>query len=117
MRDLVVAAFVSGAVALLSSGGVVVAISRLRGAWSSELVAEDLSLDLGASNLVSSDCRSSVLAVPDFIGAAVSVVGTVGTVGRSDRGVNVFAGSVDVLVNVDVGSVCLVETVVQVAVC
>lgn len=117
MRDLVVAAFVSGAVALLSSGGVVVAISRLRGACSSELVAEDLSLDLGASNLVSSDCRSSVLAVPDFIGAAVSVVGTVGTVGRSDRGVNVFAGSVDVLVNVDVGSVCLVETVVQVAVC
>lgn len=120
MRDLVVAAFVSGAMALLSSGGVVVAISRLRGACSSELVAEDLSLDLGASNLVSSDCRSSVLAVPDFIGAAVSVVGTVGTVGRSDRGVNVFAGSagsVDVLVNVDVGSVCLVETVVQVAVC
>lgn len=117
MRDLVVAAFVSGAVALLSSGGVVVAISRLRGACSSELVAEDLSLDLGASNLVSSDCRSSVLAVPDFIGAAVSVVGTVGTVGRSDRGVNVFAGSVDVLVNVDIGSVCLVETVVQVAVC
>ena len=117
MRDLVVAAFVSGAVALLSSGGVVVAISRLRGACSSELVAEDLSLDLGASNLVSSDCRSSVLAVPDFIGAAVSVVGTVGTVGRSDRGVNVFAGSVDVLVNVDVGSVCLVEAVVQVAVC
>lgn len=117
MRDLVVAAFVSGAVALFSSGGVVVAISRLRGACSSELVAEDLSLDLGASNLVSSDCRSSVLAVPDFIGAAVSVVGTVGTVGRSDRGVNVFAGSVDVLVNVDVGSVCLVETVVQVAVC
>lgn len=117
MRDLVVAAFVSGAVALLSSGGVVVAISRLRGACSSELVAEDLSLDLGASNLVSSDCRSSVLAVPDFIGAAVSVVGTVGTVGRSDRGVNVFVGSVDVLVNVDVGSARLVETVVQVAVC
>lgn len=114
MRDLVVAAFVSGAVALLSSGGVVVAISRLRGACSSELVAEDLSLDLGASNLVSSDCRSSVLAVPDFIGDAVSVVGTVG---RSDRGVNVFVGSVDVLVNVDVGSVRLVETVVQVAVC
>lgn len=117
MRDLVVAAFVSGAVALLSRGGVVVVISRLRGACSSELVAEDLSLDLGASNLVSSDCRASVLAVPDFIGAAVSVVGTVGTVGRSDRGVNVFAGSVDVLVKVDVGSVCLVETVIQVPVC
>lgn len=100
MRDLVVAVFVSGAVALLSSGGVVVAISRSRGACSSELVAEDLSLDLRASNLVSSDCRSSVLAVPDFIGAAVSVVGIV-----------------DVLVNVNVGSVRLVETVVQVAVC
>lgn len=114
MRDLVVAAFVSGAVALLSSGGVVVAISGLRGACSSELVAEDLSLDLGASNLVSSDCRSSVLAVPDFIGAAVSVVGIAG---RFYRGVNVFVGSVDVLVNVAVGSVCLVETVVQVAVC
>lgn len=114
MRDLVVAAFVSGAVALLSRGGVVVVISRLRGACSSELVAEDLSLDLGASNLVSSDCRASVLAVPDFIGAAVSVVGTVG---RSDRGGNVFVGSADVLVNVDVGSVRLVETVVQVAVC
>lgn len=100
MRDLVVAVFVSGAVALLSSGGVVVAISRSRGACSSELVAKDLSLDLRASNLVSSDCRSSVLAVPDFIGAAVSVVGIV-----------------DVLVNVNVGSVRLVETVVQVAVC
>lgn len=100
MRDLVVAVFVSGAVALLSSGGVVVAISRSRGACSSELVAEDLSLDLRASNLVSSDCRSSVLAVPDFICAAVSVVGIV-----------------DFLVNVNVGSVRLVETVVQVAVC
>lgn len=66
-------------------------------------------MDLGASNLVSSDCRSSVLAVPDFIGAAVSVVGIAGRF--------VFVGSVDVLVNVDVGSVCLVETVVQVAVC
>lgn len=113
MRDLVVVVFVSGVVALFSSGGVVVAISRLRGACSSELVAEDLSLDLGASNLVSSDCRSSVLAVPDFIGTAVSVVGIVG---RSYRGVNVFVGSVDVLVNVDIGSFRLVETVVQIAV-